>query len=73
MWDVADTKNNMSSMARVTGFPSAIGAYLIGKGLITKRGIVPPEDCVEGEAYRVFMEEICRRGINILEEETTIA
>lgn len=70
MWDVADKKMNMSSMARVTGFPSAIGAWLIGKGLITKRGIVPPEDCVEGEAYRVFMEEIKKRNINILEEQT---
>lgn len=73
MWDAADTKNNLSSMARVTGFPSAIGAYLIGKGLITKRGIVPPEDCVEGEAYRAFMEEISKRGITILEEETPVA
>jgi saccharopine dehydrogenase-like NADP-dependent oxidoreductase len=73
MWDVADTTNGLSSMARVTGFPSAIGAYLIGKGLITKRGIVPPEDCIEGEAYRVFMEEISKRGITILEEETPIA
>ena len=72
MWDVADTKLGMSSMARVTGFPSAIGAWLIGKGIITKRGLVPPEDCVEGEAYRVFMEEIKKRQINILEEETAL-
>jgi lysine 6-dehydrogenase len=72
MWDVADPKNNLSSMARVTGFPSAIGACLIGNGLITKRGIVPPEDCVEGEAYRVFMDEIAKVGINILEEENAI-
>jgi lysine 6-dehydrogenase len=72
MWDVADTKNNLSSMARVTGFPSAIGACLIGSGLITKRGIVPPEDCVEGEAYRVFMEEVAKAGIHILEEETAL-
>jgi len=72
MWDVADTNLKMSSMARVTGFPSAIGAWLIGKGLITIRGIVPPEDCIEGEAYRVFMEEIKKRGINILEEQTLL-
>jgi saccharopine dehydrogenase-like NADP-dependent oxidoreductase len=72
MWDTADTKNNLSSMARVTGFPSAIGAWLIGQGLITRHGIVPPEDCVEGEAYRVFMEEVAKRGITILEEETEL-
>jgi lysine 6-dehydrogenase len=72
MWDEADTQLNMSSMARVTGFPSAIGAWLIGKGMITKRGIVPPEDCIEGKAYTVFMDEVKKRGINILEEETTL-
>ncbi len=72
MWDVADTKNNHSSMARVTGFPSAIGACLIGNGLITKRGIVPPEDCVEGEAYRQFMDDIKKAGITILEEESPL-
>ena len=72
MWDVADTKLAMSSMARVTGFPSAIGAWLIGKGMITKRGIVPPEDCIEGEAYKVFMDEVKKRGINILEVETVM-
>jgi lysine 6-dehydrogenase len=72
MWDVADTRTGLSSMARVTGFPSAIGACLIGNGLITKRGIVPPEDCIEGEAYRVFMEDIKKVGINILEEETEL-
>ncbi len=72
MWDEADTRLNMSSMARVTGFPSAISAWLIGKGLISKRGIVPPEDCIEGEAYTVFMEEVKKRGIMILEEETAL-
>ncbi len=67
MWDEADTENGISSMARVTGFSAAIGAKLIGSGEMKKRGIVAPEDCIEGELYEKFMNELRKRGINILE------
>lgn len=68
MWDEADTEHGISSMGRVTGFPSAIGALFIGRGLIKEKGLVPPEDCIMGESYRLFMEELKERGIEILEE-----
>ncbi|GAF73154.1 unnamed protein product, partial [marine sediment metagenome] len=42
MWDEADTRNGISSMGRVTGFSAAIGAILIGRGEIEKKGIVAP-------------------------------
>jgi len=67
MWDEADTENGISSMARVTGFSAAIGAKFIGSGEIKKRGIVAPEDCIEGELYEKFMNELRKRDINILE------
>ncbi|MBA7598303.1 Lysine 6-dehydrogenase [subsurface metagenome] len=67
MWDEADTENGISSMARVTGFSAAIGAKLIGSGEMKKRGIVAPEDCIEGELYEKFMNELRKKGINILE------
>jgi lysine 6-dehydrogenase len=67
LWDEADTKNGISSMARVTGFSSAIGALFIGRGKISKKGIVPPEDCIEGELYVSFIEELEKRNIQILE------
>lgn len=67
MWDVADTRNKISSMMRVTGFPSAIGALLIGRGLIKEKGIVPPEDCIHGENYKLFDKELKKRKIKILE------
>lgn len=67
MWDVADTKNGHSSMMRVTSFPSAIGALFIGRGLIKEKGIVPPEDCIYGENYKLFMKELKKRNIKILE------
>jgi len=67
MWDTADRKNGISSMMRVTGFPCAITAKLILEGLITERGIVPPEDCIKGPVYDRFMDELKKRNINILE------
>jgi lysine 6-dehydrogenase len=68
MWDEADTDLGFSAMQRVTGFPCAIAARLIARGLIAEKGIVPPEDCIQGEVYDEFMAELSKRNINILEE-----
>ena len=58
MWEEADVKNGISAMGRVTGFPAAIGARLVGKKEIEKRGIVACEDAIEGAIYQRFMEEL---------------
>lgn len=68
LWDEADTENGISSMARVTGFSAAIGAAFIGRQMITEKGIVPPEDCFEGEVFERFIEELEKRDIHVLEE-----
>jgi saccharopine dehydrogenase-like NADP-dependent oxidoreductase len=68
LWDEADTENGISSMARVTGFSAAIGAAFIGRGMITEKGIVPPEDCFYGEVYDRFIDELAKREIHVLEE-----
>jgi lysine 6-dehydrogenase len=67
MWEEADTKNGISAMGRVTAFPEAIATVMLGKGEITKKGIVAPEDAIEGKIYENFLEELKRRKINILE------
>lgn len=67
MWDVADTKNNISSMARVTGFPVALALRLLLNGEIKEKGIVPPEDCIQGKIYKWFMKELRKRNIKIQE------
>lgn len=67
MWDTADTDNNISSMARVTGFSAAIAAAFIGRGMIRENGIVPPEECFYGEVYEAFIRELAKRDIDILE------
>ena len=70
MWDEADTANNISSMMRVTGFPMAITARLIGRGEIKEKGIIAPEDAVTGHLYKAFIEELKKRSIDVLEVAT---
>jgi lysine 6-dehydrogenase len=72
MWDEADKVNNISSMARVTGFSAAIGAVHVGRGHITAKGIVAPEDCYDSALYKEFISELGRRDVKILEEITTV-
>jgi len=67
MWEEADTENGITAMGRATGFPAAIGANLIGKGEIEKKGILAPEDAIEGKVYQKFMEELGKKNITILE------
>jgi lysine 6-dehydrogenase len=67
MWEEADRENGISAMGRVTGFPAAIGAKLLGRGEIKKRGIVAPEDAIEGKVYQDFMDELTKKNITILE------
>jgi lysine 6-dehydrogenase len=72
LWDEADTKNGISAMARVTGFSAAIGALFMGRGMITSKGIVPPEDGIKGELYTVFVNELRKRNIQVIEIPETI-
>jgi saccharopine dehydrogenase-like NADP-dependent oxidoreductase len=67
MWDEADKKNKISSMMRVTGFPVAIAARLLAKGIFKEKGIVAPEDAFYGKIYKDFMSELEKRDIRILE------
>lgn len=68
MWERPDPESGISAMGRVTGFPTAIGALFLGRGLIREKGIVPPEDAISGELYGLFMDELARRNIRIHEE-----
>lgn len=73
MWDEADPATGISSMGRVTGFPAAIGAFMIGKGMIAEKGLVPPEDAIYGDNYGWFMTELDRHHIRIAETVEPIA
>jgi saccharopine dehydrogenase-like NADP-dependent oxidoreductase len=63
MWE--DARDDFSAMARVTGFPAAIGAKLVASGKIDLRGIRAPEECIAGVNYTRFIEELEKKDILI--------
>ncbi|HSB02778.1 MAG TPA: saccharopine dehydrogenase C-terminal domain-containing protein [Anaerolineales bacterium] len=71
MWEKAD--HEFSAMARVTSFPAAIGAKLVALGKVDLKGIRAPEECIVGENYKWFLEELEKRDICIREKVKSIA
>jgi saccharopine dehydrogenase-like NADP-dependent oxidoreductase len=67
LWDEADTVHGVSAMGRVTGYSAAIGAVMLGLGMIAEKGIVAPEDAIYGPNYEHFINELGKRNIRILE------
>jgi saccharopine dehydrogenase-like NADP-dependent oxidoreductase len=70
MWETADEE--FSGMARVTSYPAAIGAKLIGLGKVDLKGVRAPEECVLGENYHWFLDELADRNITIKEKFSPI-
>lgn len=63
VYAAADHMNNL------TGLPLAIGAVMIGRGEITTRGVVAPEDCVPAD---VFLSELARRNVIVYRGESFV-
>ncbi|ATP38834.1 saccharopine dehydrogenase [Solibacillus sp. R5-41] len=59
-----DLEKNVTAMARATANTISVVAQMIGKGLITDRGVFAPEMVVPG---REFIEEMAKRGVVIKE------
>jgi saccharopine dehydrogenase-like NADP-dependent oxidoreductase len=72
LWDEADTAHGVSAMGRVTGYSAAIGAVMVGSGMIAEKGIVAPEDCIYGGNYDYYIAELAKRNIKILETVETL-
>jgi saccharopine dehydrogenase-like NADP-dependent oxidoreductase len=70
MWETAD--DEFSGMARVTSFPAAIGAKLIALGKVDLKGVRAPEECILGENYHWFLEELADKNITIREKFSPI-
>jgi saccharopine dehydrogenase-like NADP-dependent oxidoreductase len=64
--DRRDLATGLSAMSRTVGFTASIGAILIGRGAITRRGLLSP---VRDVPYHIFCGELGRRGINIARTE----
>lgn len=67
MWDEADTQNQISSMARVTGFTAATAAMLLANKEVKQVGIIAPEDGIFGETYNKLMVALKERNVEVLE------
>lgn len=61
-----DTSRNVTAMARATASTISIVAQMIGTGIITKRGVYPPEEIVPGKLY---IDELKKRGVSIEEQQ----
>lgn len=59
-----DMTINETAMARATANTISVVAQMIGRGVITKRGVFAPETIVPGDAY---IEEMAKRGVVIKE------
>ena len=59
--DYRDLNTGFTAMSRTTGFTTAIGAQLILRGDIAKKGLVTPLDV----PFDIVKEEIAKRGIKI--------
>jgi saccharopine dehydrogenase-like NADP-dependent oxidoreductase len=72
LWDEADTAHSVSAMGRVTGYSAAIGAVMLGLGMIAEKGVVAPEDGIYGPNYQYFISELEKRNIRVLETVDTL-
>ncbi|MBD8027013.1 saccharopine dehydrogenase NADP-binding domain-containing protein [Ureibacillus sp. Re31] len=59
-----DEKTTMTAMARATACTIAAVAVMVGSGVITERGVYPPESIVPGDEY---IEKMAKRGVIIKE------
>jgi lysine 6-dehydrogenase len=70
MWE--QPAGEFSGMARVTGYPAAIGAKLVASGRIDLKGIRAPEECVVGKEYDWFIGELKKKDITIKEKSSAL-
>ena len=57
-----DLETGLTAMCRTVGFTAAIGALMIGRGTITKRGVLSP---VRDIPFAPFTKELEKRGIRV--------
>lgn len=65
--DLKDEETGITAMMRCTGFALSVTGLLLGRGRITRRGVLPSD---EGIPYGPFVEELGARGIDIRLEES---
>ena len=65
--DEYDDATSMTAMMRTTAFPTSVTAQMLANGVISDRGVLPPEACVPGAA---MIDELAKRNIRITKKIT---
>ena len=71
MVDYYDEENNVTSMAKTTGYSAAIIARMLGRGAIKKKGIQWPVRVILGDLFEELLTKLRERGVEITETVTT--
>lgn len=68
--DKYDENRGTTAMARTTAYPASIIAQLILRKVIREKGVVPPERLGMSEEFsHMFLDELEKRGIKIIEKK----
>jgi lysine 6-dehydrogenase len=65
--DYYDDQTKMTAMMRTTAFPTSIIAHMLAHGVITARGVLPPEVCVPGDR---MIADLGKRNVKITKRIT---
>lgn len=69
--DSYDEKFGVTAMARTTAYPASIVAQFMIKKAIEGKGVIPPEKLgMDNALFKLFLDELEKRGIKIIEEIT---
>jgi saccharopine dehydrogenase-like NADP-dependent oxidoreductase len=68
--DWRDLDTGFTAMSRTVGYTASIGAILVGKGEIAKRGILSP---ISDLPHEMIFQELAKRGIQVTEQFTPMA
>ena len=65
--DYFDDATSITAMMRATSFPTSVIAQMLAHGVITRRGVLPPEMCVPGDR---MISELAKRNLKITKRIT---
>ena len=71
MVDYYDEDSGVTSMAKTTGYTTAIVARMLGRGAVTERGIQWPVRVIGGGLFEELLSKLRERGIEVSETVTT--
>jgi lysine 6-dehydrogenase len=72
MVDFYDEENEITSMAKTTGFTAAIIARIVGRGAIKEKGIKWPVRVIRGELFYELLRKLGERNVHV-EETITVS